>query len=163
MTEFSISAPIGDGQISKPEDVLKTRKALNDQNIPAGDLTRPYIDKSLDNGIRQFQRQNNLKEDGYLNPGGETEKTLRAVSNAPPEVESEKLPPVIHQKNYIPNTNIIDKGIPEQGFPNSKVFDPYASPRNPNPDPYFDKKPKNIDPYMQIQQWNKHIKHKQDI
>lgn len=43
----------------------------DEENRPLGLVTR-----ELDNSIRSFQRDHDLKKDGRLNPGGETETTL---------------------------------------------------------------------------------------
>jgi len=56
--------------------------------IEAGEEDRPLIEKPLDNAIRTFQREIGLKEDGKMNPKGETEQALNVALAV-----KEKLPP----------------------------------------------------------------------
>lgn len=71
-----LSAPVGNGLDNNEEDI-KTAKSYFAQD---GRYKKPvengYIDKELDDAIYNFQRDYDLKVDGRMNPGGETEATL---------------------------------------------------------------------------------------
>jgi len=60
------------------EDVLKiksTLSGLGHYKIPKWGIT-PYPDQDLFRAVEDFQKKNNLKVDGVLNPGGPTEKKI---------------------------------------------------------------------------------------
>lgn len=64
-------------------DFLKEDEKETDyQGKPLGILT-----KNLDHTIKRFQRENNLREDGYIKPGGETELALVAKREKQPKKE----------------------------------------------------------------------------
>ena len=71
-----LRSPVGEYQDSDPDDVKQTRRNFNALGLESGDPERGYIDRELDTTIREFQRDMDLKEDGLMNPGGETERTL---------------------------------------------------------------------------------------
>lgn len=80
-----IGAPVGNGMDNGEEDVRRVRMALEETGHLAAEekrerdhVDRPLgiITRTLGGGIRDFQRDNDLKEDGFLNPGGETEASL---------------------------------------------------------------------------------------
>lgn len=74
-----LATTIGNNQNSDPEEVKNIRKKLNSIGIDSGHDDRGYIDRDLDQGIREFQRGMNLKEDGIIKPEGETETRLNHV------------------------------------------------------------------------------------
>jgi exonuclease VII small subunit len=76
LKRLSLSTSIGDGLTSRTDDVVATCKALKKIGYAAGEEERGYIDRDLDSSIRTYQRDNNLKEDGILHPGGPTERAL---------------------------------------------------------------------------------------
>jgi len=89
MTTFSnLETTIGNNHNSNANDILKTRRLFKEIGIKAGEEDRPLIDKPLDNAIRTFQRELGLKEDGKMNPKGETEQALNVALAV-----KEKLPP----------------------------------------------------------------------
>ena len=89
MTFFStieklLSGSVGNNLDNEEEDVRRVRKSFEDidfvreeesekdyQGRPLGIITR-----GLDETIKDFQAENNLRVDGYMTPGGETETAL---------------------------------------------------------------------------------------
>lgn len=75
-----LEGEIGDGRENRPEDVVRVKRALG----RLGRLEEPergfssLIDRPLDDAIRRFQRENKLRVDGFLRPGGRTQRTLQA-------------------------------------------------------------------------------------
>lgn len=64
------------------EDVFKVKTTLNDlghYDAPDWGITE-YPDDGLFKGIKSFQRKHGLKVDGIMNPGGETERMMGALS-----------------------------------------------------------------------------------
>lgn len=83
-----IQSAVGDNRDNNPEDVLAVKKRLG--NIGLIDMTRApephgYITADTDTAIRRFQGVKGLKVDGYLMPGGETERALNGKSETPHE------------------------------------------------------------------------------
>lgn len=75
-----IDGPVGAGQENKPENVRRARAALRaaaDHNPDLDDLSA-YTDTEFDERLRNFQDDNGLLPDGYMEPGGETERNLVA-------------------------------------------------------------------------------------
>ncbi|MCI5060058.1 MAG: peptidoglycan-binding protein [Alphaproteobacteria bacterium] len=96
-----LQTPVGNMYNSDPDDILQTRRNFKEIGIDAGEEDRPYIDHPLDNAIRVFQRETGLKEDGIMNPGGETENVLNlALAIKDKEESKEKLstPPLPQRK-----------------------------------------------------------------
>lgn len=67
---------IGQNLDNDPEDIIKAEKALKDAGYFNGEHSHGFITKELDDGIRKFQRENGLKQDGVMHPDGETERIL---------------------------------------------------------------------------------------
>lgn len=71
-----LSAPVGNNSVNEPDDII----AMKDAYARVGRYNKPerngYIDQELNKAIHGIQRDYNLKRDGYMNPGGETEATL---------------------------------------------------------------------------------------
>lgn len=111
LLQSTLKTPVGNNQDSDPEDVKQSRRKLNILGIENGDENYGYIDHNLDRAIRTFQRGMNLKEDGLMNPGGETETALNDVlhfanSQTPipktkPTIETS--PPIPTKKPSTPN------------------------------------------------------------
>lgn len=75
-----LCASVGNNMDNDPDDVENTKR-----NFAAiGRYKRPvengYIDQELDDAIHGFQRDNNLKVDGIMRPGGETETALLSTT-----------------------------------------------------------------------------------
>lgn len=72
----SLRASIGNGLDNDPDDIRKTKDKLNQIGYLGEEPDNGFITRDTDTAIRSFQRDHNLKEDGIMNPGGETERAL---------------------------------------------------------------------------------------
>ncbi|WP_170827058.1 peptidoglycan-binding domain-containing protein, partial [Magnetovibrio blakemorei] len=78
---FKLKSPIGRSYNTDPDDVRKTKKVLNTfgyYDEPAHGITE-YPDGAMISGIESFQKDNGLKKDGVMKPGGETERTIGSM------------------------------------------------------------------------------------
>ena len=76
---IKLSGSVGKMKTNRPHDVRQVQRTLGHLNfMPAITLFEPgsIIDSATDAGIRNFQRSQNLREDGILFPGGETQLQL---------------------------------------------------------------------------------------
>jgi hypothetical protein len=76
--KYELRAPLGSRYRADADDVWLTKIALKESGYyeePKHGLT-PYPDAKLFDAIKEFQKDNNLKIDGYMRPGGETEDVL---------------------------------------------------------------------------------------
>lgn len=71
-----LRAPVGNNLENRPEDVENVKRNFAAEGRYKRPVENGYIDQDLDDAIYSFQRDNNLKIDGRMNPGGETEATL---------------------------------------------------------------------------------------
>ena len=71
-----IQKPVGKNLDNELNDILKTKQNFARDGRYNKPVENGYIDKELDTAIWNFQRDNDLKADGYMKPGGETERTL---------------------------------------------------------------------------------------
>ena len=86
-----LAGPVGNSKKNSSDDVKAVQSLLSfvgllpkaKEVLPSG-----ILDASDDTAIRTFQRQNNLREDGVLNPGGETEQALKKAAQ-PNQEETE--------------------------------------------------------------------------
>lgn len=75
-----LEAEVGNGRENRQGDVVRVKTAFRH----LGRLAQPehgfsgFIDRPLDGAIRSFQRANELREDGFLRPGGPTQRRLQA-------------------------------------------------------------------------------------
>ena len=70
---------VGNMMENQKEDVLRVKKKLHGKGFFDTDTPpEPHgiITRAMDAGIKAFQKENNLKIDGILHPGGETENAL---------------------------------------------------------------------------------------
>ena len=72
----ALSAPIGNRQTSNANDLIQTRRNFSRLGRYGGDTELSVLDRELDTTIRTFQRDKGLKQDGIMNPGGQTERAL---------------------------------------------------------------------------------------
>lgn len=80
-----LKGAVGNNHDNDPEDVLNVKRSLSQAGYYDMDQTpepHGYITKEMDEGIRKFQKDNDLRVDGYMLPGGETESTLRRTQTA---------------------------------------------------------------------------------
>jgi len=78
-----VGGGVGAGQRNRGRDVQGTKRALAWAGYyPNAKAQRPDArpDDDLDWGLKRFQRDFGLKTDGFLRPGGETERTLDRVA-----------------------------------------------------------------------------------
>lgn len=69
---LNLKTTIGKGYPSEENDVKTLRSILKQIGYDGGNPNFGYTDPPLEQEIRKFQRQNNLKEDGIIRPNGET-------------------------------------------------------------------------------------------
>lgn len=75
---YDLLGPVGNGRPSRPVDLLWLRAALATlgRHGPAHrDAT--FVDRDLDDAIRGYQRDRELRVDGWLGPDGPTHCCLR--------------------------------------------------------------------------------------
>ena len=74
-----LKSAIGRGHPNDQDDVMKLKEMFADSGLLAKpqDGFDPFFDRSLEDVITEFQAENNLLRDGFLRPGGETERNLR--------------------------------------------------------------------------------------
>ncbi len=75
---FRVDSTIGQSGNIKPDDVRKTKSALNaigNYNVPDFGIT-DIPDMGMIDGLKNFQANNGLKVDGVMKPGGPTENAL---------------------------------------------------------------------------------------
>lgn len=71
-----LTGPVGNALANDPHDVRAAKKHLSRAGYFNEDTENGYITHALDDGIRRYQRDNNLQTDGRMKPGGETERSL---------------------------------------------------------------------------------------
>lgn len=111
---FRLKSPIGEAYNMNADDTLSTKKALADLGhleIPEGGLDE-YPDMPMIDGVKSFQRANDLVDDGVMKPDGPTLKRLNESLVA--EQEPAKRPP------FAPIF------MPEQGNPPGPAITPIA-------------------------------------
>lgn len=77
-----LAARVGDGLENRREDVAAVQRLLGAvAHMPEDPFDRPHglIDQRTLDGIKSFQRKKGLIDDGWLAPGGETERALYAA------------------------------------------------------------------------------------
>ena len=90
---FTLNDSVGNNLSNEKEDVLAVKYALSGEGLfdtekepePHG-----YIMRDLDEGIKTFQKQNDLRVDGRLYPNGETEHALNVSAAAKKQEEKEQ-------------------------------------------------------------------------
>lgn len=81
MSWFSLKKAMGTNYSVDPGDIMNTKKALNQlgyYDVPSHRGIDDWTDDAMFNGIRAFQNDNELKVDGFMRPGGPTEKAISA-------------------------------------------------------------------------------------
>ncbi|PCI38392.1 MAG: hypothetical protein COB46_11525, partial [Rhodospirillaceae bacterium] len=61
-----LGTSVGNNQHSDPQDVVNTRAKFVALDRHSADIQRPFIDRELDQSIRNFQRDNGLRVDGKM-------------------------------------------------------------------------------------------------
>lgn len=86
-----LKGAVGNNYDNDLEDVLNVKRGLSSTgyyDMNQAPEPHGYITKEMDEGIRQFQKDNGLRVDGYILPGGETENALRQTQAALTQSES---------------------------------------------------------------------------
>lgn len=98
-TKLNLRAALSPDHLAEPDDILDTKKtlmALGYYRPVDGTEPGAWVDTDLFNGIRQFQRDNGLKVDALMRPGGPTEQAMNAVleetPQAPPAANDDRPP-----------------------------------------------------------------------
>lgn len=68
---------VGNGLTNHPGDIRNVKRTLSRLGYFDDDTENDYITRDLDRSIRNFQRDNGLRADGVLRPGGETERAVQ--------------------------------------------------------------------------------------
>ncbi len=106
-----INKAVGNGLRNQEHDVKALKQGFQDLGLYRDTIDNGYMDRPLNDAIWSFQRDNGLKRDGVIRPGGETEATMigrRLGYRSPPYRESggviqaavpaaALLPPLAHQ------------------------------------------------------------------
>ncbi len=108
-TGLSLRAPLSPDHVVEPADILDTKKALMTLGYYQpldGAEPGAWVDRDLFAGIKQFQRDNGLKVDALVRPGGPTEKALNeALEDAPNAPANDDRPPANDDN---PNTALLN-------------------------------------------------------
>ncbi|MCW0235409.1 MAG: peptidoglycan-binding protein [Ferrovibrio sp.] len=96
-TALKLRTAISPDHVVEPADILDTKKALMTLGYYEpldGAEPGAWVDSDLFAGIKQFQRDNGLKADALIRPGGPTEKALNeALDDVPPPPANDDQPP----------------------------------------------------------------------
>ena len=71
---FWLKRPLSPDRQVEVDDILQTKRALNQLGYYGSEhgLGGGWVDSDLFSGIRRLQKENGLKQDGVINPVGET-------------------------------------------------------------------------------------------
>lgn len=123
-----IIGPVGKNMNNDKGDVLNIKQKLHKagyfDNLKKSPEPHGFITRELDDAIRNFQKDYDLKQDGVLLPHGETESKLTSLlRKIEDEIEKKELPAQPNNKKLIPGTNIPDESIWEDETPKNNPFD----------------------------------------
>lgn len=100
-----LSAPVGDGGHNDRLDVAKVESLLGAHgylDLAKTEGPTGYAGVRLTDAVKRFQKDNDLKVDGRLNPGGETIGALvRAANAVPPPKNSSEVDPRTRRPSQI--------------------------------------------------------------
>ncbi len=71
-----LNAPVGNNLRNQEDDVTNLKKMFSFEGRYQRPVENGFIDQELNDSIWSFQKEESLKRDGIVNPGGETEATL---------------------------------------------------------------------------------------
>lgn len=75
---FTLADMVGNGRKNREEDVARIRSGLNELNYRTDeDKADEIYTRPLFTAIQMFQKDEGLKQDGWLRPGGPTEERLK--------------------------------------------------------------------------------------
>jgi len=81
MSWFKLKRPMDEASSVDYGDIVNAKRALSQLGYyqpPFGNEMGAWVDGALFDGIRNFQRDNRLKVDGVMRPGGPTETAIQA-------------------------------------------------------------------------------------
>lgn len=81
MSWFNLNKAMGTNYTVDPKDIINTKTALSQlgyYDVPPHRGIDDWTDEAMFNGIRAFQKDNDLKVDGVMRPGGPTETAINA-------------------------------------------------------------------------------------
>lgn len=81
MSWFSLNKAMGSNYTVDPGDIVNTKTALNQlgyYDVPPHRGIDDWTDDSMFNGIKAFQKDNRLKVNGFMRPGGPTEAAINS-------------------------------------------------------------------------------------
>jgi hypothetical protein len=130
MSWFNLKQPMGKNYTVAPVDIVNTKAALTQLGYyrPPNEIgIQPWTDEAMFNGIMQFQKDNGLKVDGFMRPGGPTEgyinQHLAIAGEGRGDADGDDgsgMPdgtfsnmPVIVPPNVDPNMPILTEPLPE--------------------------------------------------
>ncbi|MBI1326030.1 MAG: hypothetical protein GC136_00135 [Alphaproteobacteria bacterium] len=73
---LNLGASVGQRMENRESDVRNVKNSLNTLGYDAGDRNSGFTTQTMEDAIRNFQSDNFLRNDGYMNPQGETLKML---------------------------------------------------------------------------------------
>ncbi len=79
MSIFNLNSDVSRSAKLEEDDVLHTKIALNNQgyyDVPDSYGLTPYSDERVFEGMKKYQKDNGLKTDAIMRPGGKTETAL---------------------------------------------------------------------------------------
>ncbi len=75
-----LNGPVDNNLTNHPQDIRNTKRGLNRLGYFGDDTENDFITRELDTGIKSFQKDNDLRVDGKLLPGGDqSEKNERGT------------------------------------------------------------------------------------
>lgn len=117
------------------DDTIKTKlalRALGYYKAPDYGIT-PYPDEKMFEGIGLYQQANNLRVDGVMKPGGETERSMNRRFESGTRYDGRKPEspnantPVIHPPSVDPNMPVLKKPFPSKPDPSEDIYtDPFV-------------------------------------
>ncbi len=112
---FILSAPVGNNRENRNEDVKNVQRGLGGLSFLSEDkLFEPsgIIDSETADGIQDFQRENDLWVDGFLNPDGETQNAINFALNKINDNENKK-----DNENLVSTSLVSEKDNSEKDEP----------------------------------------------
>ena len=115
----NLNTTVGKGFPSSEEYIKNIRARFERIGYPAGNPDFRYMDRPLEDAIRKFQRDHDLKIDGIMHPRGETDSALslkiaekeRALKPEHKPSDPKNVPP--KRKPYDTQTDAINPWYPE--------------------------------------------------
>ncbi|MBI1326033.1 MAG: hypothetical protein GC136_00150 [Alphaproteobacteria bacterium] len=81
---LNLGASVGQRMENREDDVRNVKSSLNTLGYNAGNRNSGFTTQIMEDAIRNFQSDNFLRNDGYMNPQGETMKALNSKLDSLP-------------------------------------------------------------------------------